>query len=261
MDERFSKESPTVLAIETSGSLCEAAILKTDGTVARLGLDLERGHAERVVELCTTLLREEAVEWSAVTHVAVNKGPGSFAGVRAGVAAARGFALSLAVPALGVSTFEATVEGWNARRNGAAGTLLVLTDLRRGWIGAQIFAQTPSEGTIKAAGEPFSTEPDHIALTLRPNASVGGPVDILSSLDANGALLTRAVASLRDSGIQARVHTVPPSAEHVARVALNVLMEGRASPADPLYMRSADAVPAARLPILQDDATRHREAV
>ncbi len=97
-----------LLAIDTSARLCAASVWDTDaGERARHVLDLGKGHAEHLMGAVETALREAGCGFADLGAVAVSVGPGSFTGVRVGVAAARGLALALGIPAVGVSTLEA----------------------------------------------------------------------------------------------------------------------------------------------------------
>ena len=68
---------------------------------------MEKGQAERLMPLISELLAEAGVVLADVTAIAVGTGPGNFTGVRIAVAAARGLALGLGVPAIGVTRLEA----------------------------------------------------------------------------------------------------------------------------------------------------------
>lgn len=97
-----------LLAIDTSARLCAACVWDTDaGERARHVLDLGKGHAEHLMGAVEAALREAGCGFADLDAVAVSVGPGSFTGVRVGVAAARGLALALGIPSAGVSTLEA----------------------------------------------------------------------------------------------------------------------------------------------------------
>ena len=98
-----------LLAIDTSSSGCFAAIHDSDSnvTLGFAGEDIGRGHAERLMAFVDAALDSAGVELSAIERIAVTIGPGSFTGIRVGVAAARGLSLALGVPAVGVSTLAA----------------------------------------------------------------------------------------------------------------------------------------------------------
>lgn len=72
---------------------------------------MDKGQAERLIPLLELVLSEAAMDWSDVAALAVGTGPGNFTGVRIAVAAARGLALGLGVPAIGVTRLEALAHG------------------------------------------------------------------------------------------------------------------------------------------------------
>ena len=69
---------------------------------------MARGQGERLMGLLQDLLDGASHKWCDLTALGVGIGPGNFTGIRISVAAARGLALSLRIPAIGVSSFEAT---------------------------------------------------------------------------------------------------------------------------------------------------------
>lgn len=101
---------PTVLAFDTSGPHCGAALLKSGSIVASDHQEMARGQAERLFPMLESVLREGATLWSDIDAVGVGIGPGNFTGIRIAVSAARGLALSLGKPAIGVSLFDALAE-------------------------------------------------------------------------------------------------------------------------------------------------------
>ncbi|RYC09942.1 tRNA (adenosine(37)-N6)-threonylcarbamoyltransferase complex dimerization subunit type 1 TsaB [Ciceribacter ferrooxidans] len=107
-----------VLAIDTAGVDCSAAVYDSDrGAVLGQATEtIGRGHAEKLMEKIDAALAEAGLSLEAVERIAVTVGPGSFTGIRVGVAAARGLALALGIPAVGVSTLAvlASAEAGNA---------------------------------------------------------------------------------------------------------------------------------------------------
>ncbi len=93
-----------ILAIDTAETHCSAALLLADGTVHSARENLGRGHAERLLPMIEELLDLAAAEYEDIMRIAVTTGPGTFTGLRIGLSVARGLALALQVPCVGVSS-------------------------------------------------------------------------------------------------------------------------------------------------------------
>lgn len=97
----------TLLAFDTSAAHCAAALFY-DGRVQAVQVDdLARGQAENLMPMLEALLKDHGKSWSDLTRIGVGVGPGNFTGIRISVSAARGLALGLGIPAVGVSTLQA----------------------------------------------------------------------------------------------------------------------------------------------------------
>lgn len=129
---------PVILAFDTSATHCAAALLSGDRVIAARSEAMDKGQAERLMPMLQEVLADAGLAWSGVGAVAVGTGPGNFTGVRIAVAAARGLALGLGIPAVGVTRFDALALGLpgvtvalQARRDemylAAAGTEPVIT--------------------------------------------------------------------------------------------------------------------------------------
>lgn len=101
-----------ILVIDTSGPECAAGIYDAGKNiiVAAKSETLGKGHAERLIPMIDEVLGEAGLSLKDMTRIGVTVGPGSFTGIRVGVAAARGFALSLGIPAVGVTTLQVVAE-------------------------------------------------------------------------------------------------------------------------------------------------------
>jgi tRNA threonylcarbamoyladenosine biosynthesis protein TsaB len=101
-----------ILVIDTSGPVCAAGIYDSGKgeLVASKSEMLGKGHAERLISMIDEVLTEARLTLQDMTRIGVTIGPGSFTGIRVGVAAARGFALSLGIPAVGVTTLQVVAE-------------------------------------------------------------------------------------------------------------------------------------------------------
>ena len=97
------------LAFDTSGAYCAAAVVHDGELLGATSEPMKRGQSERLMSLMQELLAAHGLTWQDLSRVGVGIGPGNFTGIRIAVSTARGLALSLGVPVIGVSTFEATL--------------------------------------------------------------------------------------------------------------------------------------------------------
>jgi len=117
-----------ILGLDTATLSCSVALLRDDTVLAEMTLNIKKTHSERLMPLLDTLLTESGVEREQIDAIAAAAGPGSFTGLRIGMATARGLAQGLAIPAVPVSTLEAMAEAVPA----PAVLICPLLDARRG---------------------------------------------------------------------------------------------------------------------------------
>ncbi|HBZ45158.1 MAG TPA: tRNA (adenosine(37)-N6)-threonylcarbamoyltransferase complex dimerization subunit type 1 TsaB [Maritimibacter sp.] len=120
---------PTLLAFDTSAAHCAAALLVGGNLTTRVE-EMGRGQAERLMPLLEEMLADAGLGWSDLDAIGVGIGPGNFTGIRISVATARGLALGLGKPAIGVSTLEAQALGF-------ARPCLAVADAKRGMVYVQ----------------------------------------------------------------------------------------------------------------------------
>jgi tRNA threonylcarbamoyladenosine biosynthesis protein TsaB len=98
-----------ILAIDTALDACSATLFDTeiDRPLAVESHDIGRGHAEALLPLVERVMATAGLGFEAVDRIAATVGPGSFTGLRVGLAAARAFALTCGKPAVGITTFAA----------------------------------------------------------------------------------------------------------------------------------------------------------
>ncbi|SEW28063.1 tRNA threonylcarbamoyl adenosine modification protein YeaZ [Cognatiyoonia koreensis] len=97
---------PVILAFDTAGPHCAAALWRDGHVIGSRHEEMKRGQAERLMVLIEELLGENQITWADIGLVAVGIGPGNFTGIRISVAAARGIGLGCGIPVMGVSQFE-----------------------------------------------------------------------------------------------------------------------------------------------------------
>ena len=96
-----------VLAFDSSGSGCAAAVLSSERLLAHENVAMLRGQAEHLVPMVARVMGAAGLGFGELDLIAVTLGPGAFTGVRIGIATAQGLALATGVPALGLGSFEA----------------------------------------------------------------------------------------------------------------------------------------------------------
>lgn len=135
-----------ILAFDTSAAHCAAALLSGDHLIAQHFEAMDKGQAERLLPLLEQVLIEGGAHWRDLDALAVGTGPGNFTGVRIAVAAARGLALSLNIPAIGVTRLEALAHGLPR-------PLTVIEDARRDEVYVQHFAlEGAGTASLQSAG-------------------------------------------------------------------------------------------------------------
>lgn len=102
---------PVALGFDTSAAHCAAALLRGDAVLGQMQEDMAKGQVERLFPLLDDLLAQTGLGWRDLDVIGVGVGPGNFTGVRIAVAGARGLALSLGIPAVGVTATEAAAHG------------------------------------------------------------------------------------------------------------------------------------------------------
>jgi len=136
-----------VLSIDTAANLCAACVWQSAiGERGRAVRDVGKGHAEVLMEVIDAAMASAGLAFTDLDAIAVSTGPGSFTGVRIGVATARGLALALKVPAIGVSTLEALAR--EAMDRFPARDVLAVIDAGRGKV---YVAGRAADGTMTHA--------------------------------------------------------------------------------------------------------------
>ncbi len=217
-----------VLAIDTALSVCSAAVLDADLDVAlAVGSHaMERGHAEALMPLVHHVV-EAAGGMGRIDRVVATVGPGSFTGLRVGLAAARGLGLGLGRTVVGVTTLAAIAAphlGDDDRR-----PVAVCIDARHGRVYLQMFA--PGGRTIVAA---------RTAGVRDAARAIGtGPVRMVGT----GAAAVLAVSEFA-GGVEVLDEAFDvPDVLWVAR--LGAVADPAASPPRPFYLLAPDAKPSA----------------
>jgi len=221
-----------VLAIDTCLGAASAAVRwrGKDGTwkMREAYEELSVGHAERLMPMIAEVMAAAGLAFSDLDRIAATVGPGTFTGVRAGVAAARGLALASGVPVAGATSLAVMAHRADASLGaGRAGRLLaVAVDARRGMVYIQVFPRDP----IGAAP----------AALLAPEAAArligNGPAIVVGSGAEAVALAVRAAGGEAEAAL-------PDLQPNAASLALMAPGLAPAEPFAPLYLRPPDVRP------------------
>ena len=216
-----------LLVIDTALGACTAAVFEDDRPLAVRFEPMTKGHQERLGGLVRDAMAEAGGGFDALDRIGVTVGPGSFTGLRVGMAFAQGLGAALDRPVAGLSTLDALAV---SLPNDTAPTA-ALIDARRGQVYARLFD----------GGRPLG--PD-AALTLEDAArqitDLGRPVRLVGG---GASVLVEAFPDLEAALIDPRA---APSPEALA--ILTARADPAASPPRPLYLRAPDATPPSRLP-------------
>ena len=207
-----------ILGIEASGNSASAAVV--DGAVCRgteclgaMRLEARYGHAGVLTVEIDAMLKKAGVDYAALQYLAVGCGPGSFTGIRVGLAAAVGYGLALGVPVYGVSSLEAMA-------GAEAGLSLSLMDTRRRGVFAQIFEDGKAvsrvfDAPLAELAAEFSGQ--KLARIRGAGArELGALLGVSDCLDgeSDGAMVARVIADALNKG--ADMADFPPSPRYHA---------------------------------------------
>ncbi len=175
---------------------------------------MARGHQERLAPMARDVMARAGIGFDRLARIAVTVGPGSFTGLRVGIAFAKGLALALDLPAVGIGTLEAlAAEG--------SGLVFPVIDARRG----QVYLQAFEDGRALMAPDAVSAE---TAAARIAELSLGRPFTLVGSGAPLLADLARGAMVIDAEGADAR---------QVARLAAG----RQPGPLRPLYLRAPDA--------------------
>ncbi len=223
-----------VIAIDTALEACSVAVLDASrgGIVASESLAMTRGHAEALMPLVARVMDLAEVEFAELDRIAVTTGPGSFTGLRVGIAAARGIALAAGKPAIGLSTLAGFAAPLIAEDDSTH--VVAVVDARHDNVYLQIFG---SGGRTLVA-------PRLASLREALRAAMTGRVRIVGT---GAKLLARDWSKAAEPPLLVEQRGAP-DIDWIAR--LGAAVADGFGPPKPLYLRAPDAQPqdASRLP-------------
>lgn len=207
-----------VLALDTCLNACSVAVMDGEQVLAHASEVMARGHQERLAPMARRVMIDAGLGFPQLQRIGVTLGPGSFTGLRVGLAFAKGLASALSIPAVGVGTLEAlAAEG--------DGLVFAVIDARRDQLYLQAFeAHRPLMAPDALSVGSAAARLAEIAMG-RPVTLVGPGAHLLAQAAPNAHLIPLESADARQVAEIARIR--------------------QASPLKPLYLRAPDA----RLPV------------
>ncbi len=218
-----------VLGLDCAGNSCSAAVLIDSETVSTRQAAMERGQAEALLPMIALALAEARLDVGALDLIAVTVGPGSFTGVRTGLAAARGLALASGRPLVGVTCFAAVADAVASEIGNQP--LVVALESRR----AELFLQRFDAGV--------PGEPGLIVASAWPSLAPAGPFLVA------GDAAQRFAAGFARNDMRIAERYAYSMAVAAARLGEAQWQHGARPLAAPLYLRPPDVtVPAPHRP-------------
>ena len=217
------------LSIDTASHNCAVALVEDSKVLARISETIGKGHAERLIGQISTVMDRAKKSLKQIDRIAVNIGPGSFTGVRIGVATARALALALEKPAIGVSSLEAI--GFETQKMFPDNNAIAVIDAGRGLVYRQDFASgcTPIGSAELQNSDDFSIANNNAILAgpfaLNLGEKIGLSKDRIHSFDAPDVVTYAILSETKTTDCAAK----------------------------PLYLRDADAKPQSAQPLIRKE--------
>ena len=219
-----------ILAIDSATSGCSVCVSNKDGPLAKIVKEMSRGQAEVLIPMAEAVLKEASVTPQDLDVIAVTNGPGAFTGLRIGLAGARGLALALNIPCVGITTLEVLAAA-TPRKERTDKVILACVESKRADIYVQTFA-----ADLSPLSEPLA---------------LAGPALFEFCKDIGGLLLVGDAAGRAHEMLAGRAADIVlssasplPDPVLIAQLAQRCIDQGRldrtATP-EPLYLRPPDA--------------------
>jgi tRNA threonylcarbamoyladenosine biosynthesis protein TsaB len=219
-----------ILGIETSTTTGSVAVVSEDSVIAQYSLNIEVTHSERLMSTVDRVLRDTGLSIDDMNGYAVAIGPGSFTGLRIGLAAVKGLALVTGKPVAAVPTLQALA--WNLPY--AAYPICPMLDARKN----EVYA-----ATYRFEGNTLVHAMAEAVLSLAQlSERISGKT--LFTGEASHLFREELVNLFGDRALFAPRATILPSAASVAGIGLDMIKSGKQVDVDcvtPMYIRRSEA--------------------
>jgi tRNA threonylcarbamoyladenosine biosynthesis protein TsaB len=216
---------PIILAFDSAGLACSAVVASGDCIMSARRVEGWHGQAERLLPIVDAVMLETGLTPGSVDLVATSVGPGSFTGIRVGLAAARGIALATRARFIGVSSFEAVVAGHTLPNSDDFRYVFVTLESRREDLYVQIFDRRNN-----AVGPPVAVMPAGFGEMV--DATIGAAPLLIA-----GDAASRAAALLIHREDVHILEDSAPDAAGVLRASLRHWHSQELEAPRPLYLR------------------------
>jgi tRNA threonylcarbamoyladenosine biosynthesis protein TsaB len=212
-----------LLAIDTAMAACSAAVLEEGADLPRAAafVAMERGHAEALAPMVAEAMAKARLGFRDLDRIAVTIGPGTFTGVRIGLALARGLGLALAVPVIGIDTLTAIAA--NEPADGLP--LLVAADARREEVYGALY---DGAGRNLVPARLLAVAEAAAGLPAGPVRISGSAAEAIIATSTRGDLIRATGGDLPVAARFGRLALAMPAPDHMP---------------EPLYLRAPDAKP------------------
>jgi len=226
----------SVLALETALSHCSVALWHKGSVIAAEKVTERNQQTHRLVPMIASVMGRAGLSFAALGSIATTLGPGSFSGIRIGLATARGLALASKKPVIACSSLELLAWQAYAAMPGHSGPVTVAINAYRQQVYAQNFQYDSATGMIALS---------EAAAIDRSAVSAHFPTDsFLLAGDMQAELAAEAVSGQCISVAEAQS---PDAAALAAYVALHAITPTPRHDLKPLYLRAPDAKPQSSL--------------
>ena len=180
-----------LLALDTATENCSAALL-IDGSVRAREIEMERGHAERILPMIDDLLSEQGITLHDLDAIAFGRGPGSFTGVRLAVTVTQGLAFGAGLGVVPISDLRAVAQR-AFRAHAALTRVLVCNDARMSEVYWACFERGGENGLARLEGEEHVSKPSAVKLPASWSTAVAVGRGFIVYADALRAAVPGAV--------------------------------------------------------------------
>lgn len=213
-----------ILSLDTSTDACTVSLIGEKGPAYEITMPVRTGHAGSLLPVIDTLFALSPYSKEDADLIAVGIGPGSFTGIRIGIATAKGLSLALGCRLAGINTLDALAQGALS----SSIPIMPVIDARKSEVFCRLY--TPEGSPLTS---PMNLKPEELSELINTETLFIG----------NGIPLYRETLfrTLGKNYIEGPVHLWYPRASVIGRMALSDLSLGTLQPAHPLYVRSSDA--------------------